>query len=367
MRRPIRPFSPSWLLPSSTSSFPVRFSYRIQSLIGFRDDVMRCYHLETPSSMFSNWLHGESGFACIPSSPVRDVYDVYMLQCVWVLLSTLYAVRSADGDHRIMSFPLVSLALSPLKVALLLNPAFGRARFYRAGFALKSGSFLDAVYFFFSALDAEDAYFCREQLDAAFQLCQKQERILSQQRREKGEFRDWLRLSVLRFLGLLGRIWTKIDVDGCDALLVEFEGELGQTLERISRGEIKGSSDVFVYMLSCLLICVDLCEGEDDAMHALREYRSKSESERPLLFVISNRDTRECFYPLSGRLPTHLPDHSSDVRTDRGFDGRIGPSIESLRSPSSHDQSVCSLHVVALGIPSLDERSFDADRSSRFR
>lgn len=295
MRRPTRRFSPSWLLPLSNGSIPVRFSYRIQSLIRFRDDVMRCYKLETPSSMFSNWLHSESEITCIASSAVRDVYDVYTLQCIWVLLSTLYAVRSADGNHRIISSPPVSLALPPLKVALLLNPAFGRARFYRAGFALKSGSFLDAVYFFFSALDAEDAFFCREQLDAAFQLCQKQERLLSQQRREKGEFSEWLRLSVLRFLGLIGRIWTKIDVDGCDELLVEFEGELGQTLERISRGEIKGSSDVFVYMLSCLFICVDLCEREDDAMHALREYRSKSESERPLLFVISNRDTREFF------------------------------------------------------------------------
>ena len=56
--------------------------------------------------MFSNWLHSESEIARIASFPVRDVYDVYTLQCIWVLLSTLYAVRSADGDHRIMSFPL---------------------------------------------------------------------------------------------------------------------------------------------------------------------------------------------------------------------------------------------------------------------
>ena len=327
---------------------------------------MRCYKLETPSSMFSNWLHSESEIARIASFPVRDVYDVYTLQCIWVLLSTLYAVRSADGDHRIMSFPLASLALPPLKVALLLNPAFGRARFYRAGFALKSGSFLDAIYFFFSALDAEDAFFCHEQLGAAFQLCQKQERLLTQQRREKGEFSEWLRLCVLQFLGLIGRIWTKIDVDSCEELLVEFEGELGRTLDRISRGESKGNSDVFVYMLSCLLICVDLCEGEDDAMHALREYRSKSESERPLLFVISNRDTREVLHPLSGRLPAHLPDPPRNVRIDRGFDGRIGAPSESHGDASSHHQSLFPLHVVAHGILALDERPFDSRRGSFF-
>ena len=66
--------------------------------------------------MFSNWLHSESEIARIASFPVRDVYDVYTLQCIWVLLSTLYAVRSADGDHRIMSFPLASLALPPLTI-----------------------------------------------------------------------------------------------------------------------------------------------------------------------------------------------------------------------------------------------------------
>lgn len=165
-------------------------------------------------------------------------------------------------------------------------------------------------------------------------------------------------------LGLIGRIWTKIDVDSCEELLVEFEGELGRTLDRISRGESKGNSDVFVYMLSCLLICVDLCEGEDDAMHALREYRSKSESERPLLFVISNRDTREVLHSLSGRLPAHLPDPPRNVRTDRGFDGRIGAPSESHGDASSHHQSLFPFHVIAHGILALDERPFDSRRGS---
>lgn len=160
------------------------------------------------------------------------------------------------------------------------------------GLAMISSSYLDSIYYYLSALDAEDPYNCRETLDMAFSRCIHHEQyLISLRRRNRGLTpKEHLRLMICQYLMILGKIWTKVDLDQLESLTKIFEHSLRIIFEKAAERELTISSDILIHMLVCLLMCVSLCEREEDQTHNWKEYCKKDESERPLMFVISNRD-----------------------------------------------------------------------------
>ena len=213
---------------------------------------------------------------------------------------------------------------SPLKVALLLNPAFGYIRYYRGGVALSTASYLDSIFYYFSALNADESYDCKEALNAAFDRCVHHHNLLQEQHRNlrRAEDKVVLRLTVMKYLSIMGKIWTRVDVDALDEMMTDFEWTLKELLRRCCRSSSSSTTttnknknntmmmgtrtimsspspamvvkaEVFNVMMACLLLCVDLCLQQEDPRHCWKDWNEKREEgdeNSPFMFVISNRD-----------------------------------------------------------------------------
>lgn len=157
---------------------------------------------------------------------------------------------------------------------------------------MTSQSYLDSIYYFLSALDAEDPMNCREVMDMAFSRCVAHEQYLRSMKHHKGTLspKDTLRLVCCQYLTILGKIWTKIDLDQLESFVRSCDRSLRQYFENHLNEEDYLTSEVLVRMLVCLLMCVDLCEQEEDTLHHWKDYCEKDENDRPLLFVITSRD-----------------------------------------------------------------------------
>ena len=256
---------------------------------------------------------------------------MYLSQCCWVMVANVYAIRKVSNACRylyqknriafivhtivniihsfIHSFihslthsliATVEAITSPLKVALLLNPSFGYARFYRGGIALASASYLDAIFFYFTALNAEDPYDCKEALNAAFDRCVYQHNLLQDGNRnvKKTNGKTLLRLMAMKYLSIVGKIWTRVDIDALEEMIHDFEWSLKELLRRCALGgnstssgnALSVKSEVFNEMMACLLICIDLCLKMEDPRNLWKEYSEMSGEEKPPMFVISNKD-----------------------------------------------------------------------------
>jgi hypothetical protein len=201
-------------------------------------------------------------------------------------------VFKSFSHHNIASSQQANPISASLKTALFLNPAFGRARMNLGGLAMTTQSYLDAIYYYLSALDAEDPVNCRETLDMAFSRCIHHEHYLISYKRRNGGLtpKDTLRLLGCQYLMILGKIWTKVDLDQLDSLVKLFDHSFRLIFEKTVEGEVCISSEILVHMIVCLLMCVSLCEQEDDSTHHWKQFCEKDENERPPMFVITSRD-----------------------------------------------------------------------------
>ena len=166
---------------------------------------------------------------------------------------------------------------------------------------MASASYLDAIFFYFTALNAEDPYDCKEALNAAFDRCVYQHNLLQDSNRnlKKTDGKTLLRLVAMKYLSIIGKIWTRVDIDALDEMITDFEWSLKELLRRCvlntsggisSVNALSVKSEVFNEMMACLLICIDLCLKMEDPRNLWKGYSEMSDEEKPPMFVISNKD-----------------------------------------------------------------------------
>ena len=110
----------------------------------------------------------------------------------------------------------------------------------------------------------------------------------------------------MKYLSIVGKIWTRVDIDALEEMVYDFEWSLTELLRRctydsnnsgsngsgISSGNaLSVKSEVFNEMMACLLICIDLCLKMEDPRNLWKKYSEMSAEEKPPMFIISNKDT----------------------------------------------------------------------------
>ena len=153
-----------------------------------------------------------------PSCLVKDRYEVFLFQCVWLLYGHVVLERNAKPRslHSLPSRPGTTLlhdVTRNFQYAFCLHPGFGRARAYRGGVDAMNDHYLDAVYYYMSSLVSDLPYDTRESLEYVLGLCAQKQYALEQEKRDcSAEEQDalYVRLFGLRFLNVIRCLWTNV-------------------------------------------------------------------------------------------------------------------------------------------------------------
>lgn len=139
-----------------------------------------------------------------------------------------------------------------------VHPGFGRARGYLGGVFAMSERYLDAVYYYMSAMVSDVPFETRESLESVFGLASKKQFALEQEMKNESDEDTGLlrvRLFGLRFLNVIRCVWTnvrlfgganaQINLDNVPQYAARLAFSMRQLLARWERDEIR-------YILFCL-------------------------------------------------------------------------------------------------------------------
>lgn len=173
----------------------------------------------------------------------------------------------------------------------LIHPGLGLYRYYLGGLKCISGSYLDAVYYYMSAIDCKITYDCREQLDLIFDRAYNTQYQLEQDKK-KGKSIDQysLRVFVLRFIRAIKCIWTNIDLDRFSEYTKYLGTSLNSLIAQWSNNTIQLSSKILTRLMSVTLMTVERCMNSPNTSDHYEQSLHNYENGKTSMIYISNRD-----------------------------------------------------------------------------
>lgn len=223
----------------------------------------------------------------------KSEYQRYLLQICHILLAHMFIEREISSkknffkDERIGNDQIQSL----LVTCQLIHPGLGLYRYYLGGLKCISGSYLDAVYYYMSAIDCKITYDCREQLDLIFDRAYNTQYQLEQDKK-KGKTIDQysLRVFVLRFIRAIKCIWTNIDLDCFSGYTKSLGTTLNTLIAQWSNNSIQLSSKILTRLMSITLMTVERCMTSPSTSDHYDKSLHNFENKKTSMIYISNRD-----------------------------------------------------------------------------
>lgn len=191
----------------------------------------------------------------------------------------------------IISFIDESTVSGLLNMCHCIHPGLGLYRFYIGGLKVLQKSYLDAVYYYMSAIDCMLPYDSREQLETLFELCSKTQYQLESDKRKGMTVESFsLRVYALRFIRVIRSIWTNIDLDG----LPEYSKCLGSSLSNLisqwSSSDVQLSSKVLIRIVTIVLMTIENAMKETDMYDRFQKAHDNKEIGKTKMVYINEVD-----------------------------------------------------------------------------
>ena len=167
-----------------------------------------------------------------------------------------------------------------------LHPGLGYYRFFYGEIKALSQKFLDAIYYYISAIMSKQPYNCHEDLLKLFDESQK---YLCNLEKEKDPSNQ-LQIFALSFIRVIKCIWTGINLDKFPGYLNSFTKSFNTHLEKWSRDEMTLSSKVIIRMISILLLTIRTCVRDGEGSECHRKAIQKAEIHPQHIRFVSERD-----------------------------------------------------------------------------
>lgn len=179
-----------------------------------------------------------------------------------------------------------------LSLCSTIHPGLGLYRFFIGGMKLLKESFLDAVYYFMSAMDCTMPYNTREQLLSAFGQSYRFQYKLEEKKRNKEEVENYdVRVFISRFIRAIECIWTNVDIDKCPAYFKHLSTSLSILIAQWCNKEVRLPRNILPRLMTILLMTIQNCMKEIDPRGAHAKAIEKMRQGECAVVLIDERDS----------------------------------------------------------------------------